>query len=170
MSAVNPWDNETLGEGWCSFPYILIRHFHTTLGSSLSPPVFSCHGDDVKLRHRFSPVDDIRGGAAKAEQSRLVGAVILYLSLPVICLLLAEILASICKKKKKECGKLCIYRPVNAETRSEPRYFFTIYCFFLRSVLHFFLQAFNVRREPPNLHSRSFQNKPMQRLRCSFVQ
>lgn len=34
-------------------------------GSSLSPPLFSCHDDDVKLHHRFSPVDGLRGGATQ---------------------------------------------------------------------------------------------------------
>lgn len=44
----------------------ILSAISTAFGSSLSPPVFGCHGDDVKLHHRFSPVDGPRGGATKS--------------------------------------------------------------------------------------------------------
>lgn len=44
----------------------ILSAISTAFGSSLSPPVFGCHGDDVKLHHRFSPVDGLRGGATKS--------------------------------------------------------------------------------------------------------
>lgn len=43
--------------------------FPRAFSSALSPPLFSCHGDDVKLHHRFSPVDGRRGGATNPVQS-----------------------------------------------------------------------------------------------------
>lgn len=54
----------------------ILSAISTSLGSSLSPPLFSCHGDDVKLHHRFSPVDGLRGGATNPGQST-AGTIIL---------------------------------------------------------------------------------------------
>lgn len=48
----------------------ILSAISTGLGSSLSPPIFGCHGDDVKLHHRFGPVDGLRGGATTLD-SRL---------------------------------------------------------------------------------------------------
>lgn len=53
----------------------ILSAISTGLGSSLSPPVFGYHGDDVKLHHRFSPVDGLRGGATNPVQSS-AGAII----------------------------------------------------------------------------------------------
>lgn len=44
----------------------ILSAISTAFGSSLSPPVLGCYGDDVKLHHRFSPVDGPRGGATKS--------------------------------------------------------------------------------------------------------
>lgn len=72
------------GGAWCgsraSYP-----PFPRAPGSALSPPLFSCHGDDVKLHHRFSPVDGRRGGATNPVQSS-AGAIILCESLPLLLL------------------------------------------------------------------------------------
>lgn len=59
------WVRENERESYCRLPRILSA-ISTVFGSSLSPPVFGCHDDDVKLHHRFSPVDGFWGGATKS--------------------------------------------------------------------------------------------------------
>lgn len=106
----------------------ILSAISTSLGSSLSPPFFSCHGDDVKLHHRFSPVDGLRGGATNPGQST-AGTIILTscLWISVLPSPTRRTVVSSCLK----CAKLCIYKPVSAETRSEPRYFSHLFLFSL---------------------------------------
>lgn len=87
----------------------------TVPGSLLSPPVFGCHGDDVKLHHRFSPVDGPRGVATRRWSA---GAIIRESSL----LRFPSPPRSPSHPLIPKCAKLCICKPVSAETRSEPRY------------------------------------------------
>lgn len=56
----------------------ILSAISTALGSSLSPPVFGCHGDDVNLHHRFSPVNVLIGGAINPWHST-AGAIIQWI-------------------------------------------------------------------------------------------
>lgn len=69
-------NNENLTEA----PPPILSGISTDLGSSLSPPVYGCHGDDVNLRHRFSPVDGFGGGATKPRRSTAGAIIILSIS------------------------------------------------------------------------------------------
>lgn len=102
----------------------ILSAISTRLGSSLSPPVFSCHGDDVKLHHRFSPVDGLRGGAKIPGQIHHREHSSSCENLLLCSASRRQTVVSSCPK----CAKLFIYRPVSAETRSEPRYL-SNFCF-----------------------------------------
>lgn len=97
----------------------MLSAFSTSPGPALSPPTFRCHGDDVKLHHRSCPVNSLRGGASNPEKST-EEAIIFRLQQTDNGPTLEYISVLSCPK----CAKLCIYRPVSVETRSEPRYVF----------------------------------------------
>lgn len=96
----------------------ILSAISTVLGPSLSPPVFGCHGDDVKLHHRLSPVDGLRGGATNPGHSACRNHHPVRFSAAQVPISCSIVLAS----RSPKCAKLCICKPVSAETRSEPRY------------------------------------------------
>lgn len=109
----------------------ILSAISTARGSSLSPPVFGCHGDDVRLHHRFSPVDGLRGGATNPGHP-IAGTIFPWISAAQVTIYYSTTLVSI----RPKCAKLCICKPVSAETRSEPRYSSDLF-FFSLSLLGF---------------------------------
>lgn len=121
---------------------------------SLSPPVFRCHGDDVELHHRFCPINSLRGGASNPEKST-GGAIFCVSNRELTVSSLTKYPSSAVQK----CAKLCIYRPVSVETRSEPRCVFV--CSFWFSLICALAAALKSRRrcEQPPKDARIFQNR-----------
>lgn len=113
----------------------ILSAISTRLGSSLSPPFFSCHGDDVKLHHRFSPVDGLRGGATNPGQST-AGTVLLTSCLWVSAAPFPHLPLDEPSCPAAQNARNCAFTSRSVRKPDRGQGTFLIYFFFLCVVLH----------------------------------
>lgn len=141
------WGEKWKSQGCFGVTYILSA-FSTTPGPALSPPVFRCHDDDVKLHHRSCPVNSLRGGASNPEKST-EGAIIFCVSNRQITVLPLSIYPCLAVQNARNCA--FTGRSVWKPDRSQGAYSIIL---FPLAVLFFFLFKSRRRCEEPPKHPR----------------
>lgn len=126
------WGGKWKSQGCYGVSYILSA-FSTSPGTALSPPVFRCHGDDVKLHHRSCPVNSLRGGASNPEKST-EGTIIFRVSNRQITVLPLNIYPYLAVHNARNCA--FTGRSVWKPDRSQGMYLIIL---FLLAILLFFV-------------------------------